>query len=440
MTSCMPTWTKLPPLKLIAAGTSDTESLSSYCLRLSSLCGVSWSAFIDLVDAASESKQGTYRDCGRLSGIGPVVLRRAKTLEHLTGQPLVGATLSGFSEIVSGRSGTLCRTASWCPSCLADSIKYFGTSYSKLIWNLSAYSHCSVHGARIERKCQKCGSMRTKRGNEIVCSRCKNDLTIGARYDPPTRPERWINHCIEELIQWTAGDHNRILERANLVAFIQAADDVAYAKSLRYPLVKGHRNDFVRYRAWYEANVPTTGLHPDSGRVNLDDLLRTAARQCISVLDMLLRPEESASALLPVIRYNVDILSGSGDLPDQWITFSIKIDELLSETSCLLPSMQELARTCGIRGYGRKFFTGHVARYSAQLRMQRMLNREVTPHRVNAAFRQSVQHLRKGFTPQQVVELIKRSSLANGETAGQIVRSASIVSRPSLPHRCSART
>jgi len=429
----MSTWTALPPLKLIAAGTYNTESLSSYCLRLASVCGAPWSAFIDLVDAASGAKLGTYRACERLSGLGPVVLRRANTLERLTGQALVGATLIGFSEVVSGRSGTLRKTASWCPICLADSMQEHGASYSRLIWNFSAYSHCSVHGTRIEHKCPQCGSMSTTHGNEMMCSRCKNALSVGARYDPPSRSERWTNHCIEELIQWITEDHNRVLERSKLLAFIQAANDVGNAKAQRYLPVKAHRNDFVRYMAWCDANVPTIRLRPNIGRVDLGDLLRAAASQCVSVLDMLLRPEESASALLPGIHYSIDIPSGRDDLPEGWIAFSKTIDELISETACLLPSMQELARTCGINSYGRKCFPGHVARYSAQLRMQRTLHPSVPPHRVNAAFRQSVRHLRKGYTPQQVVELIQRLSLAPSATAGQIVRSASIVCRPSLP-------
>lgn len=427
MTAHIPNWTNLPPLKLIGAGTSGTESLSSYCLRLTTLCAVPWSSFIALLDATSGSEPGTYNDCSRLSGSGPVVHRRARALERLTGQPLLGGTLLGIGEIVSGRSGTLFKGASWCPRCLADSEQEDGYPYSRLIWRFAAYSHCAEHGARIESTCPHCDSSGFRRVNALACPACKRSLTVGARFDPPSRAEKWTNHCVEELIQWTADDPTRVLERSKLLAFVQAVDDVGKAKTQRYPPLKKHRADFVGYMAWRDANVPTLRLRPNIGRVDLGDLLSAAAGQCVSVLDMLLRPVECASALLPGVHRSVDIPLGRTNLPDAWIAFSKTIEALISDTACLLPSMQELARTCGIRAYDRKCFPGQVARYSAQLRMQRTLHRDVPPHRVNAAFHQSVRHFQEGLIPRQVHEAIQRSFPANSAAAGQIVRSASIV-------------
>lgn len=432
MTVHIPNWTKLPPLKLIGAGTSGTESLSSYCLRLTTLCAVPWSSFIALLDAASGSEPGTYNDCSRLSGSGPVVHRRARTLERLTGQPLLGGTLLGIGEIVSGKSGTLFKGASWCPRCLADSVQDHDYPYSRLIWRFAAYSHCAKHGARIESACPHCGSSVLRRVNVLACPACKGSLTVGARFDPPSRAEKWTNHCVEELIQWTADDPSRVLERSRLLAFIQAVDDVGKTKSQRYFPLKAHRDDLVRYMAWRDANVPTLRLRPNIGRVDLGDLLRAAARQCVSVLDMLLRPEESASALLPGVHYSVDIPIGREELPERWIAFSETTDALISDAACLLPSIQELARTCGIRGYGRKYFPGHVARYSVQLRMQRAFYRDVPPHRLNAAFHQSVRQLQDGSTPQQVADAIQRSFFTDSAAARQIVRSACIVYRSPL--------
>ncbi len=432
MTSHMPNWTELPPLKLIDAGTSGTESLSSYCLRLTRLCEIPWSAFIALLDAASGSDSGTYKDCSRLSGTGPVVLRRARALERLTGQPLLGGTLLGIGEIVSGRSGTLCKGASWCPRCLADSVQEDDFPYSRLIWRFAAYSHCATHGARIENTCPHCGSSGFRGVNVLACPVCRGSLTVGACFDPPSRAEKWTNHCVEELIQWIADDPTRVLERSRLFAFIQAVEDVGTAKTQRYLPLKAHGDDFVRYMAWRDANVPTLRLRPNIGRVDLGDLLRAAASQCVSVLDMLLRPVESASALLPGVHYSVDIPLGRENLPNAWMAFSKTIEALISDTSCLLPSMQELARTCGIRGYDRRCFPGQVARYSAQLRMQRTLYRDVPPHRVNAAFHQSLRQLREGLTPQRVTEALQRSLPARSTTTGQIVRAASIVYQSTL--------
>lgn len=357
MTRYMSTWTALPPLKLIAAGTCNTESLSSYCLRLAKVCGIPWSTFIDLVDAASGANPGSYRDCARLSGVGPVVLRRVRTLERLTGQALLGATLVGLSEILSGRWGTLRKSASWCPRCLADSLDECGIAYSRLIWNFSAYSHCLIHGARIENACPHCGRINSLRGSPLVCSRCNGSLSVVTRYDRPNRAERWTNHCIEELIQWTSEVPSRTLSRSTLIAFRDAVNEVEAVELRSYLYSLRDHEDFKRLSAWYNANVPELNLPYGAGRLDLGDLLRAAAMQCVSVLDMLLQPEESASALLPGVRYRFDVPQGREDCKSEWLQFGKMVDALIADAECYLPSMQELVRTSQVRGYREGAYT-----------------------------------------------------------------------------------
>ncbi|WP_235426606.1 hypothetical protein [Xanthomonas cerealis] len=195
----------------------------------------------------------------------------------------------------------------------------------------------------------------------------------------------------------------------------------------RYLPPREHRRDFVRYMAWRDANVPTLNLRPDTSRVDLGDLLRAAARQCVSVLDMLLRPEESASALLPGIPYGVDVPQGREDLKDEWVRFGKMVDALIADADCFLPSMQELIRTSQVLGYHKARIRGHYSRYAVQLRMQRALNRELSPHRINAAFRQAVRHCREGIELHELVEIIQRHFFVTNTAAMRIARSASTV-------------
>lgn len=265
------------------------------------------------------------------------------------------------------------------------------------------------------------------RGNSLICYRCKSVLNVGARYDVPSRAEKWTNHCIEELIHWTSEQPNRILRRSWLLDFIGAVGKVDKAETRKYQPSREHRHDFVRYMAWRDANVPTLNLRPNTSRVDLGDLLKAAARQCVSVLDMLLRPEESASAVLPGVQYGIDVPQGREDCKDEWMSFSKMVDALIADADCYLPSMQELIRTSQVRGYRKGRVPGHFSRYSVQLRMQRALHREIAPHRINTAFRQAVRHLRQGVRLSDLANIIQRQFLLSDEASVRITHSAAII-------------
>ncbi|QGL65890.1 TniQ family protein [Stenotrophomonas maltophilia] len=135
-----PRWTVLPPLELRDAGTPWTESLNGYANRLAKLSGISWCKLLQLIDTHSSEVPSRYIDQRRLDGLGPVSVRRARSLEKLTGQSLVGATLYGLSEIVSSRAASWSRHAAWCPICIGAS-DMDESATERLIWSFDAYSH-----------------------------------------------------------------------------------------------------------------------------------------------------------------------------------------------------------------------------------------------------------------------------------------------------------
>lgn len=423
----LPRWTMLPPMKLLAVGTSATESLSSYSLRLSKLCGIPWIRFISMVDSEVRSKAGGYTDCARLSGPGPVSLARARALERLTGQRLVGSTLYGIGEIISGRSEALHRVAAWCPICLSQAATEGLPNFARLIWRFASYSYCSLHGARIECSCPHCDFASIRKIGSLFCPRCKGSLEVGARYGRPSRVESWTDHCIEELVDWTSNHPTQPLRKASLTRFLSAVDAVSDAKTRAYIPPKRDRDDFVKYVRWRDASVPTLGLRPDTSRVDLGDLLRASAKQCVSVLDMLLRPEESASALLPGVQYSFDLPMLSGEAADDCAKLARIVEALTDDVNCVLPAMQSILRCARIRRAYKSRMPGHYSRYAVQLRIQRSLYVTISPGRINLAFCAAIKLNEQGAGRGDLVERIAKDFCLPQETAVGLNRSASIV-------------
>lgn len=423
----LPRWTMLPPMKLLAAGTSATESLSSYSLRLSKLCGIPWTRFISMVDSEVRSKAGGYTDCARLSGPGPVSLARARALERLTGQRLVGSTLDGIGEIISGRSEALHRVAAWCPICLSQAATEGLPNFARLIWRFASYSYCSLHGARIECSCPHCDFASIRNIGSLFCPRCKGSLEVRARYGRPSRVESWTDHCIEELVDWTSNHPTQPLRKASLTRFLSAVDAVGDAKARAYIPPKRDRDDFVKYVRWRGASVPTLGLRPDTSRVDLGDLLRASAKQCVSVLDMLLRPEESASALLPGVQYSFDLPALSGEAADDCARLTRIVEALTDDVDCVLPAMQTVLRCARIRRAYKSRMPGHYAKYAVQLRIQRSLFVTISPGRINLAFRAAAKMIEDGVEESDLVKRVARQFCLPAETSAGLARSAFIV-------------
>ncbi|WP_409460755.1 TniQ family protein [Stenotrophomonas maltophilia] len=414
-------------MKLLAAGTPETESLSSYSLRLSKLCGVPWTRFISMIDSESGSKTGGYTDCTRLSGPGPVSLRRARTLERMTGQRLVGSTLHGIGEIVSGRSEALRRVAAWCPICLSQGAQEGLPNFSRLIWRFASYSHCSVHGARIECACPHCKFASIRNNGSLLCLQCKGSLEVGIRYDPPSRVESWTDHCIEELIGWTSSHPAQPLRKTSLARFLSAVDALGEAKTCSYLPPKKDRDDFVKYIRWRDASVPSLGLRPDTSRVDLGDLLRASAKQCVSVLDMLLRPDESASALLPGVQYSFDLPMLSGEAADDCAKLARIVEALTDDVNCVLPAMQSILRCARIQRAYKSRMPGHYSRYKVQLRIQRSLYVTIPPGKINLAFCAAMKLTEQGADRRNLPVRIAKNFCLPEPTAVGVTRSASIV-------------
>jgi len=196
------------------------------------------------------------------------------------------------------------------------------------------------------------------------------------------------------------------------------------AKTRSYIPAKRDRDDFVKYLRWRDASVPTLGLRPDTSRVDLGDLLRASAKQCVSVLDMLLRPEESASALLPGVQYHFELPALHGEAANDCARLARIVEALTDDVDCVLPAMQGILRCARIRKAYKSRMAGHYSRYAVQLRIQRSLFLAISPGRINLAFRAAVRMIEEGVEECDLVERVVRQFCIPVETSIGLARSA----------------
>lgn len=425
--SALPTWTSLPPLPLIDAGTENTESIGSYAVRLARLCGVPWTRFLHFVDIESDSVPRTYHDPVRLIGPGPVAFRRARTLERLTGQTLLGGTLHGLTEILSGRDGTLNKNASWCPKCLEQGMENIGAHFSRLIWEFSAYTHCAIHGARIQRACQHCGFRKIGRSSFSVCPRCQGALAQGAQHVRPGRSESWKNYCIEELLQWTSGNPGSRLNLDGLASFIELEREQRRRREVPYRGRIFDSEGRVRWLLWQDTKIPMSYAPSIRRRIDVEDLLSAAGDSSLSILDMLLRPVASASKVLPGIGFKYSQPFDVSKTHRSWVRFSELVDALVSDQKALLPAMREITQASDVVGRCKVRVPSHYANYAVHLRIQRFHARRVSPGRVNTAFRLALRLCRQGMEQDELVRRVILQRLVPDRFVEGVVRSAAIV-------------
>ncbi len=389
---------------------------------------------LELIDTHSLEDPSGYIDQRRLDGLGPVSVRRARSLEKLTGQSLVGATLYGLSEIVSSRAASWSRHAAWCPICIGASDKDESAT-ERLIWSFDAYSHCSLHDARIESSCSNCGLGKLKSIASRRCPSCGDRLDRRTRFDTANPSQRWINQCIEELISWCSTHPDQRLELSNLGMFIDAVAARGEGRKLDYRPPMRSPASYFDYKSWTRVNCFRLFRSNDPSRVEFNELLDLSARQCVSVLDILLQPLESASDLLPGIGSNPELPLGRGRVADERREFARLIDALLSDDQCVLPSFQALSQLSGRGGSFKSGLPHHHAHYAVRLRRQRVMILGVSRRTINRAFRLACQ-LQRSLQGRLLISeaVAKRMHIEIG-VASNIARSAELACSLLLPAR-----
>lgn len=277
------TWTTLVPLKLLDAATPMVESLDSYISRLAAVHGQSIKGMLTYLDDESGGKR-VWSDVQRsaINGPGNVALRRAMTLERKTGQSLRAGTFSALTDLLSPRSGGIPRRErAWCPRCL-ETDDPLRSPNDRLIWNFAYYSHCSIHGVQIERRCTECCAVQRYASpleKKFSCVHCGASLSGDGRRSPRSHVHACVDGMLEELVQWTSSDNPAPLDPAGYRQYLTYLKDNSGIHVLR----ANHPNFFAEIYALR------------SQQPSVRTLLNLASLQGVTVLDILLRPKESAS-------------------------------------------------------------------------------------------------------------------------------------------------
>lgn len=297
-------------------GTPNAESLESYVVRLAHASGEKVSTLLQKVDVASGEKHvHNNRPRSLITGPGKRrFIRRAETLNTLTGSTnLLRGTFWALNRLINETGHGLSHNRRWCPACLlADPDDWVGC---RLAWHFSHLSRCQIHNVAIESTCPRCGSVQRSVPSFSrygTCTACRQPLGHAGRPGLPlTSSQEWVDRNIGELVAWISSDEAYELPGNTYRRF---ENQFAGHPGLRQQL--------------HELGAPTVAI-----------ILNVAAAQGVSVLDLLLRPEEVAAP--PLIDLSTDFtgIPFSADWENAAVAKIRRVITILLNRRCELPPL-----------------------------------------------------------------------------------------------------
>lgn len=165
------------PVHLEASGTSDVESLASYMHRLAYEHGVYVGELIRYVLGAERGHapgQGFYRKPQELVRPSHSTKCLSAEVGRSTSQSLMCSMLWFLDRPLSLSAEETCEGFRWCPSCFREMASVGQSPYFKLIWHMSALTHCQIHGRRLESLCPRCGVDQSTYKKQYPLDRCQH--------------------------------------------------------------------------------------------------------------------------------------------------------------------------------------------------------------------------------------------------------------------------
>lgn len=282
--------TPLPPSPLRSGGPGLQESVHHYALRIAAQCCFSIRALevFLLRDDSRAKKAGNA--IFPSSWVGPRSNFRSllSALERDTGvRNLHTGTFHAVADVM-GRGGTRRRQIRgegrvWCPTCY---LQWDDRSSSEpLIWAFDMLTACSIHGVRLEARCNSCGasqgfsvSFRERRS----CQACLAPLGHGKGILETDKQAAWVNATLLDFTLW--------LETVNEPISSEKYFD--FLTSMR-----ARRSDEEKLPPVIRAYVGTQ-YGKNSRNISLptvSTLLNCAAFQGVAIQDILCEPTFAAS-------------------------------------------------------------------------------------------------------------------------------------------------
>ncbi|QDY47164.1 TniQ family protein [Stenotrophomonas maltophilia] len=407
-------WTALPPIAPIDGATAQTESLGGYFQRMCETTGFTKTHLAGVLDKVAGQPRNGLSERNSFVGPGQVSLNRARALEQLTNQRLVGCTLSPFINVLQMRDGGLAGiNRRWCPECLLEAGESNGLS-ERLIWNFLHYSHCSLHSVRIIDRCQECGnSQQLRRGNAASCAYCGCSLARATTHERPSALQSWANASIEDVVRWTATNPDVVIPAENYQRFF---DGLLQDGTL-------DRLKIVHNRFWRDA------IRFRRTTTTFRTLLNLSAIKSVDIIGILTEPvPASSTSLFPSHEVDGEIAFDLEDWGAQARKFEVVLHALCKANTRVFPSQQFLSLLLVSK---RKSSIHRAPSFSVYLDIQRQPGQDLLAGR-NMASRimaLSMTLLKSGMRERGVAsEVLKRFAIS-AEIARECARTAVVITK-----------
>ncbi len=294
--------TTLFPLAMRGLGTVEVESLSSYLIRLAIAHSVSIWKLLEHAESIFIAKHGqsplnlkyirAYGDTSTFVRPTETTRQIVDVLADVTRQTHLRCGTFLALELALDRStGVFEKETRWCPACMAEFELAEDSGYFKLIWQLTAVTHCPTHGVGLIASCPMCGSSQGGFRARKSCVRCtKCDASLSMRRNQEDIKNSWDLEGADllELVEVVASDAKLAFPSQGVRAMLSTVFDEVWA-----------REDDLKF--WklvprHECVGIVTGDQP----VTLTTVRRLAYRLGMQVSELLAGKVDATSGLLDV--------------------------------------------------------------------------------------------------------------------------------------------
>ncbi|MFC0717504.1 TniQ family protein [Luteimonas padinae] len=346
VSSSIPNWTALPPLRLRGVETGLVESLDHYALRMADTCGITRPVLVSLLRRSKGLPADGQHSQYLSSWTGPRsdYLKLLEPLAEKSGQSdLFRGTFHNVAEVL-GRGGLASRTGResrrrWCPRCYLDWDDEY--SYEPLAWAFNMLAACPIHNVFLEGACRNCGreqSFNRNYSSRRSCMGCDRPLGGKGEVAPLIGEQSWIDARLVRFSHFVARLDESI-ERATYDVFLTAMLERQEAGEVFPPAIRQYVNEQLRTRK-LRASIPT-----------ITQYLNICAFQGTEIEDLLLAPREAAA--MPLFGWGEDfgrVRFGRRILAPKLLEIGACMEALLADPSIRLLPMGLLSRHFGLWG------------------------------------------------------------------------------------------
>ncbi len=210
----MPPRSLLYALEPIGVGTSESEGLISYVIRLANEYAVNPHRLISEAfciakpELAELKRKGTFfvsnaRSVNGLHQYSAAFVEVVEALCQVDSAKFL--TLLPLKGLFPANGQLLALSPRWCPACYADMMIAHRRLYQPLAWSFDMYGVCTKHGTAMVDRCPTCGkAQHVFPRSPMIGFCCHCSAWLGKRTETEERPDqpfqRWVAEAIETIV------------------------------------------------------------------------------------------------------------------------------------------------------------------------------------------------------------------------------------------------